>query len=96
MNAVSENFDLHEELALQTIDRARCTLRMADSWFADRIEGLIEEYCEEHNLNAEDYDAENVFWEGYCEEEDEVDDYPTLEDELEAESNRCETEYYNR
>ena len=62
------NFKLHAELALETIDRARCPLRMADSWLADRMEELIGEYCEEHNLNADDYDAEQVFWGGYTED----------------------------
>ena len=70
MMAVSENFDLHEELALQTIDQMRCPLSMADEWLYNRMTELIEEYCEDNGLDAEEYDTDEVFWEGHCEEEE--------------------------
>ena len=57
-----EDFDRKEREALDTINNDRCPLKMAHSQLYEEIEELIGEYCEYYELNPDDYDTEDVFW----------------------------------
>ena len=57
-----DNFDIRLRIALDTIDRMRCPLSMADSRLCNEIEEAIEEYCEENDWDADCISAEDVIW----------------------------------
>ena len=57
-------FDDKESLALDEIDQWRCPLDMADESLYNEMMDAIGDYCEDHDLNPDDYDVEDVFWAG--------------------------------
>ena len=87
-----ENYSLLESLALDRIDHMGCPLSMACPELERAMTECIEEYCEEHNKDSEDYDTEDVFW---AEEEDDAHDMSPEEEWAEYMNNVCETEYFN-
>jgi hypothetical protein len=56
------DYDLKCEIALGYIDRMRCPLSMAGINLFDEMQEKIEEYCEDNNLNPDDFDVEEIFW----------------------------------
>lgn len=56
-----ENYDLKAELAFDIIDKWRCDLHTASGLY-EEIADCIEEFCEDHELDSEDFDVEEIFW----------------------------------
>lgn len=55
-----DNYDLRVELAWDTIAKWRCPLYMADDSLYDDIREVADEYAEEHGIDPEDIDIEEV------------------------------------
>ena len=64
VRSIIESEDLHSELsvAYDRMDRMRCPLSYANSYLHGRIEDAIDDFCLDHDLSFEDYDAEDIFW----------------------------------
>ena len=58
-----EDFDVRVELALNTMDRKRCPFGYADSELCDECYDRIEEWCEEHGIEVECIDVEEIIFE---------------------------------
>lgn len=96
MEESGEDFSMHEFIAMHIIDEDKCTLQKADRWLYNRMSGLIQEYCDENGLTVEDYNAEEVFTDGFYEEEYEQSPEMSPEEEWsEHMSHVCESEYFN-
>ena len=59
-----EDFDIMEREALRIIEDRSCSLYHAHEELYRKMEEKILEYCDQHNLNAEDYPTDDVFWDG--------------------------------
>ena len=57
-----EDWDVLEAFALRGIDHMRCPLSMACPELYYEMESAIADYCEDNELNPDDYDVEEVFW----------------------------------
>jgi len=58
-----DHFNLKEFLALETIDRDRCPLSMANERLYNEMESAISDYCEDNEIDLEEYDidTEDIF-----------------------------------
>ena len=58
-----EHFSMKEYLALDVIDRDRCPLYMASERLYNEMEDAISDYCEDNEIDLEEYDidVEDVF-----------------------------------
>jgi hypothetical protein len=57
-----EDFSERESIAWGIMDRQRCSLAMAEPSLYYEMNNCIEDYCIDNELNAEDYDTEEVFF----------------------------------
>lgn len=60
-----ENIDSWEErtgAALDSIDHNRCSFEQADPRLYYEIQGRIEEYCYDHDLDCEDIDPDDILF----------------------------------
>ena len=55
-----EFFEERLQLALNKMERMRCPLRMADSELFDAISDAIDEWCDDNEVNNEDWDYEDI------------------------------------
>ena len=55
-----EDFEERLQLALKRMDRMRCPLSMADCMLYDEIVDAIEEWCDDNEVNNEDFDYEDL------------------------------------
>ena len=58
-----EDFDVRVNLALKTMDKMRCSFGYADSELCDECYDRIEEWCEEHDIDVECIDVEEIIFE---------------------------------
>lgn len=55
-----EFFEERLQLALNKMERMRCSLRFADSELFDAISDAIDEWCDDNEVNNEDWDYEDI------------------------------------
>lgn len=55
-----EDYEKYLQLALKRMDKMRCPLRMADSALFDAISDAIDEWCDDNEVNNEDWDYEDI------------------------------------
>ncbi len=55
-----EFFEERLQLALNKMERMRCSLRFADSELFDAISDTIDEWCDDNEVNNEDWDYEDI------------------------------------
>lgn len=55
-----EFFEERLQLALNKMERMRCSLRIADSELFDAISDAIDEWCDDNEVNNEDWDYEDI------------------------------------
>lgn len=55
-----EFFEERLQLALNKMERMRCPLRFADSELYDAISDAIDEWCDDNEVNNEDWDYEDI------------------------------------
>ena len=56
------DYDMKVDIALGYINRMRCPLSMAFPTLYNEMEEAIGEYCEDNELDAEEFDVEEIFW----------------------------------
>lgn len=55
-----EFFEERLQLALNKMERMRCSLRFADPELFDAISDAIDEWCDDNEVNNEDWDYEDI------------------------------------
>ena len=60
--ATIKDFDKLEREVLHIVEERSCSLSSASWELWCKINDAIRDYCEEYGMNAEDYDAEEIFW----------------------------------
>lgn len=58
-----EDFDLKMRLAFNRMDKERCPLNMVDYYFYSELSNALEDFCYDNDLEAEDFDIEEILWE---------------------------------
>lgn len=56
-----ENFELRYSLAWDAIGKYRCSLESADPMLYDAISYAVEDYCNDNELDMDDFDIEENF-----------------------------------
>ena len=62
---VSENVEGYDErlsYALMIMDHSRCPLNHADSRLFNEIQGAIDDYCIDNDLDADEIDIEDIIF----------------------------------
>lgn len=55
------HFDLRVEMAWDEIAQNRCPLSYADQKLHDQIQSALGDYCLDNDLDADDYDVDDLF-----------------------------------
>lgn len=58
-----EDFSPRMKRAWKKIGQYRCPLSYADYELFSDMQDALEDYCEDNELNSEDYDIEEIIWE---------------------------------
>lgn len=58
-----EDFDVRVEVALNIMDKMRCPFGYADCNLCDECYDRIEEWCEEHDVDVDCIDVEEIIFE---------------------------------
>lgn len=57
-----EDWEPRVQIALGIIERNRCPLSMADASLYGQIRDCIDEWCEDNDMDGEDFDEEDVLF----------------------------------
>lgn len=57
-----ESFEIRLDLAFDVIGHYRCPLEFADSALFNQILDLVDEYCDENEIDPDSVDIEEMIW----------------------------------